>query len=135
MKNLFIVAFSLITLNTFACSISVNELASKNQLIAKTASEFNIDLTKASKISIQDFSYRMYGEVPNSTCERFYEESAEITIKYKPNLLTQCELKVDVVLTIDGQLNHVNENLEFLAPTSSCTLLPIGRIPRRSIKN
>ena len=114
-----------------ACSIQIQEDQIKNLMIAAAASNFNVALTKATKIEADNFSYRLYGQHPNSSCENHLEFTTQVTIKYKPNLLETCTLSVETVYT--QNLNATDfpyEEYAFNLPTSSCSRIPIRVLPR-----
>lgn len=113
-----------------ACSIGINEKNITNILVAMSANEFNIDLAKASKIKKENFSFELIGEDPDTLCPLVIEQEVKVTIKYKKNLMTTCELSVVAKQILDESIGY--PTYDFLMPTSSCTYTPI--VIRRNLK-
>jgi hypothetical protein len=126
---IFFIIISFFRNNAQACSIQVMDLQMKNQLIMAAANQFNIAFEKVTKMKADNFSHRLYGPTGDSSCENFLEFKSDITINYKPNILTECELKVETVLTQNMHAEEYPfEEYSFNLPISSCS-----RIIRRPI--
>jgi hypothetical protein len=136
MKKSYLVFVSFLSLvgfvnNGSACSISVNQLQSKNILISAAANEFNISLTKATKIIVANFGHELVGTVPGSSCEQYLDIKGRVTIAYSPNKFEKCELSVDVTQRQDLHAeSYPFEEFLFALPSSSCSRIPIVIRPR-----
>lgn len=131
MKTLLSLFLLLSSYASLACSIGLNEQNIKNSKVAAAANEFNIDLTKVTKISVQNFDVSILAEEPVYQCPTLIHIDSDVTIKYKKNLTTTCELSVTVRDVMDEVAG--NTSYEFLLPSSSCTYTPIRVLPRRPI--
>lgn len=141
MKNFLVLGlFSFLAYSSqaWSCSIQVEQLQTTNSLINAVANEFNIALTKVTKIQSSGFAYRLYGVVPGNSCEHYLEFKAQVKILYQPNKFQKCELNVEAVLTQDLHAeSYPFEEYTFNLPTSSCTRIPVGlpRNPRNPFGN
>tara|TARA_B100001971_G_C18267964_1_gene595982 strand:+ start:35462 stop:35875 length:414 start_codon:yes stop_codon:yes gene_type:complete len=128
MKTLLSLFLLLSSYASIACSVGFNEQNIKNSKVAAAANEFNINLTKATKISVQNFDVSILAEEPVYQCPTLIHIDSIVTIKYKKNLTTTCELSVTVRDVLDEVAGGTT--YEFLYPSSSCTYTPIRIIPR-----
>jgi hypothetical protein len=125
------------TAESMACSIHVNEMFIKNDLVARTASEFGINLSSVTRILTENYNYQLVGVVPGSSCEKYLVHKADITLSYSPRKFENCELKVEAVLKEDLHATSFPFQIyEFNLPTSSCRITRpvIGRpVPGRPL--
>ncbi|MAZ49076.1 MAG: hypothetical protein CME65_10965 [Halobacteriovoraceae bacterium] len=122
MKSITTLLLSSLASASFACSIALNEQAINNKKVAEAANEFSIDLTKVTKIKAEDFSFLVLEEDPATYCPTIIQTDTKITLEYKPNLTTKCELSVTVRDVSEGDLAPT---YEFMLPASSCSYVPI----------
>ena len=122
MKTLTAILLSTFTSASFACSIALNEQAINNKKVAEAANEFGIDLTKVTKIKAEDFSFLVLEEDPVTHCPTSIQTDTKITISYKQNLTTKCELSVTVR---DESVGDNPPTYDFMLPASSCSYVPI----------
>ena len=134
MKTLLSLFLLLSSYASLACSIGFNEQNIKNSKIAAAANEFNIDLTKAIKIKVQNFDVSILSEDPVYQCPTLIHVDSDVKIKYKKSLTMNCELSVTVRDVVD-EVDEVSGNTtyEFLLPSSSCSYTPIRIQPRLPI--
>lgn len=123
MKTLFTLSLLLASYAGLACSIGLNQQNINNKKISAAANEFNIDLTKATKLKVENFDVTVLEEEPVYQCPILIHIDAKVTISYKQNLTTHCELSV----TVRDVMNEVAQatTYEFLYPSSSCKHVPI----------
>lgn len=111
-----------------ACSMSINQLYQKNLLVGYAASEMNVDLSKASSISISGYSQALSGEPTAGECPTVLQNQAQIILKYKPTLFNQCtvSLLVKKIEQIGGEmLNGPMIEIQTEAVAKSCSLIVV----------
>lgn len=137
-KNLTILlSLVLITIssNSQACSLSIEEDLVLNDMLAAVANRHRIPLIRATKLKGENFSYRLFGDHPTSSCENNLEFTALITIEYKPNLFEKCTLIAQTVHTF--YLNATEPpffDIETEPLEASCKKVPVPNIPTRTTR-
>lgn len=138
MKTIIFLILSIISIGivekAHACSQSVNQLFDKNLLVAYAAGVMNVDLGKATSISIADYSHAYSGVDSGSNCAAFLTSQARISVSYKPNLLTNCSFSVTVrkieQVGITPDLSQPMLDIQTELPVSGCSTIPIVVKPR-----
>ncbi len=133
MKTLIFFILSILSISIVesanACSQSVNQLFDKNLLVAYAAGSMNVDLAKATSISIASYTHSFSGDDIGSNCAAFLNSQARISVSYKPNAYTACSFSVTVRKVEQvGQTPDLSQpmlDINTELPVSGCRIIPI----------
>jgi hypothetical protein len=114
-KALSILGFCILFLvyDSSACSVSVNDLAQKNELAAQAASHLDLSFTSISGTSFSDYQ-RSFSGAGGSQCPKFFHSSAVIQFQYALSSEESCDAQVTVKRIEnlkDGQIQVAFEDM------------------------
>lgn len=138
MKKLALIALLVLIVvvnKAFACSVSINDKAQKNLLIAHGASHLDIALTTVSDSGLVSY-VRSFEGADEFECPQYLITSAKVSFKYRPSKFESCDASVIVTRRLymgDEFPAGPMEQLSYSSPLAACSTSLPRPIPRPCI--
>lgn len=126
-------------INSFACSIQVDDNYTKNQLMAHGVSFHDLSLTQVSGLAVSAFDRDFLNDPGDGGCPEYLQVSARVSFNHNPSIVSSCSYAVTVTVKTymgedlpDGPIEQVTfSDAEAACSTSSMRIKVPRKIPIR----
>jgi hypothetical protein len=94
----FVVMVLMGAINSFACSVVVDDNYTKNQLMAHGASFNDLSLASVSGLAVSGYSKGFLNDPGNGSCPEYLQVSGRVSFNHNPSIASSCSYAVTVTV-------------------------------------